>query len=114
MSKKPSIPGINWKKGFQFEVKYSKRGIARIYVNGNKTKFLASRWAYNKESYVIAEMINDLAWGQNYNGMRWLDYNADFAEIKAIFESLEGNKLNKLGDSNFYEICFDGCDLRYR
>ena len=51
----------------KFEVVYSNKGVARIYIENRKTKYNAGGYGYCKESSVIAEMVNDLIEIQAYN-----------------------------------------------
>lgn len=51
----------------KFEVVYSNKSAARIYINDRKTKYNAGGYGYCKESSVIAEMVNDLIEVQAYN-----------------------------------------------
>lgn len=108
-----------WSEGFEFEIVYSKSGVARIYINRSKTKYYASGYGYDKESTVLSNMINDLIGMQNYdsniygnrNGL--LSYGVGFNSIKDSFESIEGNKLIKIYNglnSNVYEITFNQGD----
>lgn len=105
-----------WNKGFKFEIVYSKSGVARIFINDRKTKYYASGYGYDKESTVLSNMINDLIGVQNYNNEIYgnrnglLSYGVGFDSIKKSFESIEGNKLNRLYygvNSNIYEITFN-------
>lgn len=47
-------------KEFKFEILFSNSGVARIYINDRKTKYVAGGYGYDKVSSVIATMINDL------------------------------------------------------
>lgn len=103
-----------WNKGFKFEIVWS-GSTARIWVNDRMTKYKAGGYGYCKESTVLSNMINDLIGEQPYNpeiyGNRneLLNYGVGFDSIKASFESIEGNKLNKLysgKSSDVYEIVF--------
>ena len=89
---------------FKFEVIYSKRGVARIYIGDRATNYTAGGYGYDKESSVIANMINDLlidnpkynknVYG-NYKG-RSLSHGVGFHVIKGSFETKRGNKLEKI------------------
>lgn len=113
---KEEFNNYGWNTGFKFEITYSKSGVARIYLGSNrKTKYFASGYGYDKESSVIATMINDLLGEQNYNpniyGNRngFLSGGTGLSSIKESFESIEGYKLNKIYsgvNSDVYEISF--------
>lgn len=111
---------VNWDKGLKFEVACSKSGIARVYIADRKTKYYAGGWG-DKETTVIAKMINDLAGEQDYKdyfsgeGYKTLHGGTGFTHLKTVFESLPGNNLDKIyatRDSNIYEIYFNGCDIK--
>ena len=102
---------------FKFEVVYSKAGVARIYVGERKTKYSTGGCGYDKESAVIAKMINDIVVDKyKYNkncygtdGVTLSQGGVGFNSIKTAFESVKGNKLEKiyLGKaSDVYEITF--------
>ena len=113
---KEEFNNYGWNIGFKFEITYSKSGVARIYLGSNrKTKYTATGYGYDKESSVIATMINELLGKQNYNpniyGNRngFLSGGTGLSSIKESFESVEGHKLNKIYsgvNSNVYEISF--------
>ena len=115
-----------WNEGFKFEVIWSNTCVARIYINDRKTRYYVGGYGYDKESSVIANMINDLLSDMPYdysvygNTRNYKHNTSDtgtlcggtgFNSIKASFESLGvGYKLNKLYSgkySNVYEIQFN-------
>jgi len=100
-------------KNFKFEIIFT--GTTRIWMGDRKTKYTASGYGYDKESSVIAHMINDLIGEQPYNSETYgcykgfLSSGTGFDSIKASFESVEGNKLERLyigKTSNIYSIIF--------
>ena len=102
---------------FKFEIVYSKAGVARIYIGYRKTKYSTGGYGYDKESAIIATMINDIVAGAyQYNkncygtdGVTLSQGGVGFNNIKTAFESVKGNKLEKIysgKDSNVYEITF--------
>jgi len=104
-----------WNTGFKFEIIYSNAGVARIYINDRKTKYTAGGYGYDKESSVIATMVNDLIGPQKYKkGIYghlggWLEGGTGFDSIKDSFESKRGCKLARIYsglNSNVYEIKF--------
>ena len=115
-----------WDKGFKFEVVWNNAGAARIYIGDRKTSYFANGYGYDKESSVIANMVNDLLGDMPYDksfygNTRNYSHNTSdigalcggtgFESIKASFESLgAGYELNKLYSgkySNVYEIKFN-------
>ena len=114
--KKVFNDGYGWEKGFKFEIIWGKTGVARIWINDRKTSYTAGGYGYDKESSVIARMINDLIGKQPYNpniyGNRdgFLSGGTGLSSIENSFESVNGYKLTKLysgKDSNVYEIKFN-------
>ena len=121
---KEVFKGYNWDKGFKFHIKWSNSGIARIFINDRPTRYKVSGYGYDKESSVLATMINDLIDTQPYDPEIYGNsgnYNKDkslyhlsqggvgFSSIQESFQSLEGAKLTKLysgSDFNVYEITF--------
>jgi len=101
-------------KNFKFEITFT--GTTRIWLCDRKTKYTAGGYGYDKESSVIAHMINDLLIGeQPYNSETYgcyrgfLTSGTGFDAIKSSFESVEGNKLERLyigKNSNVYSITF--------
>jgi hypothetical protein len=100
---------------FKFEIKYSKSGVARIFVSDRQTNYKASGYGYDKESSVIANMINDIIGKQKYNKSIYGSYagflsgGTGFDSIKRSFEYKRGCKLNKIYsgvDSDVYYIKF--------
>jgi len=110
---KQMVKEHDWNE-FRFEVIYSKAGVARIYIGDRKTKYYAGGYGYDKESTVIAQMINDLTIDDcKYNmdiygnSGKKLSHDVGFTPIKASFESKRGNKLDKIysgRDSDVYSI----------
>ena len=106
-----------WNKGFKFEINFSRQSVARIYISDRKTKYYAGGYGYDKESSVIALMINDLIGARPYNeniyGNRngFLSGGVGFWSIKDSFESLgDGFTLNKIycgKYSDVYNITFN-------
>jgi len=105
----------NWDSGFKFEIIWSNSGVARIYINDRKTKYSVGGYGYDKESSVIANMINNLIGEQPYNSKIYgnrdglLSGGVGFSSIKESFESISNYKLDKLysgKNSNVYEIKF--------
>lgn len=103
-----------WKDGFKFEITYT-NSTARVWIGDRMTKYKAGGYGYCKESTVLSNMINDLIGEQPYNSEVYgnrnglLSYGVGFDSIKSSFESIEGNKLNKLYSSKnsyIYEIVF--------
>ena len=94
--------GYGWDKGFQFEIVWSKTGVARIYIGDRKTSYNTGGYGYDKESSVIATMINDLIGVQAYDskvyGNRdgFLSGGTGFDSIKRSFESVGGYKLERI------------------
>lgn len=113
-----------WDKGFKFEILFSNSGVARIYINDRKTKYIAGGYGYDKTSSVIATMINNLIGKQPYNKDIYgnscnyshnieltgiLCSGTGFSSIKESFESIEGFKLNQIysgKNSDIFEIKF--------
>lgn len=105
-----------WNSGFKFEIVWTSNGTARIYINDRKTKYVANGYGYDKESSVIATMINDLIGEQSYdvnvygNYKGFLSAGTGFDSIKNSFESANPNysliKLYSGKSSNVYEIKF--------
>jgi len=104
-----------WKK-FKFHIKFGNTGVARIWINDIKTKYYVSGYGYDKESAVIAKMINDLIGSQDYGncytggikGKRMLSHGIGFEAVKYAFEYI-GGKLEMLywsKDIYVYEIDF--------
>lgn len=101
---------------FKFALVYKKtsyRWCPRIYVGDRKTKYHARGCGYDKESAVIAEMINDICGEVRYNKKIYGSYDGylaggtGFEAIKESFESKRGNKLVKLysgAEFDVYEI----------
>ena len=95
----------------KFEVVYSSKGVARIYINDRKTKYNAG--GYGKESSVIAEMINDLIEVQAYNPEVYGNRNGLLSQggvsVSSLQESLKsiGVSLEQIysgKDSNVYRL----------
>ena len=91
-----------WRK-FEFEVLYSSSGVARIYINHRKTKYNVGGYGYDKESAVIAQMINDLTTDITYNkkiygnnGKALCQGGCGFSSIAESFNNKRGNKLVKI------------------
>lgn len=102
---------------FRFEIVYSKAGVARIYVGDKKTKYHAGGYGYDKESAAIAKMINDIVEGvyqydkncYGTDGVTLSQGGVGFNSIKKAFESIKGNKLERIysgKNSDIYEITF--------
>lgn len=103
---------LTYDSDLKFEVMYSNSGVARIYVSDRKTSFTAGGYGYDKESSVIARMINELIGKQNYNkelygnsraqglgsikGKGVLSGGTGFSSIQTSFNSLAGCKLEKI------------------
>ena len=83
-----------WDKGFKFEVVYSKSGTVRIYIGERKTSYNVGGYGYDRESAVIAKMINDLIGKQAYDEKVYgscggfLSGGTGFSSIKESFESV--------------------------
>jgi len=101
---------------FKFHIKYGTTGVARIWINDRKTKYFVNGYGYDKESSVIAEMINDLISFKDYGdyytgggtGERLISHGIGFDSLKGAFEYI-GGKLEKLywcNDIYVYEINF--------
>ena len=121
---KEEFNSYGWNIGFKFEITYSKSGVARIYLGSNrKTKYTVTGYGYDKESSVIATMINDLLGRQPYDkyiygnsgnnnlnqDLNFLSGGTGLSSIKESFESIEGYKLNKIYsgvNSDVFEISF--------
>jgi len=111
---KKAIKEYSWWNNFKFEVRYSKSGVARIYIGNRKTKYYAGGYGYDKESQVIANMINDLTisnckYNKNIygNNVRKLSGATGFNSIANSFNAKRGCKLRKIYngyDSDIYEI----------
>ena len=117
--------GYSQSKGFKFEIVYSNSGMARIYVNDIKTKYVTGGYGYDKESSCISNMINDLISKQPYSkdiygntcnysnnteSTGLLCGGTGLSSIKESFESIDGNKLNKIysgKNSEVFEIVFN-------
>jgi len=104
-----------WSKGFKFEIVYSKQGVACIYIGDRKTSYTAGGYGYDKESSVIATMINDLIGEQKYNKKiygnngKFLSGGTGFSSIKESFEYKRGFKLEGLYsgfNSDVYQVTF--------
>lgn len=104
-----------WNKGFDFEIVWGKTGTARVWINDRKTSYTAGGYGYDKESAVIATMINNLLGEQSYdekiygNRKGFLSGGVGFDSIKKSFESVKGYELEKLysgQQSNVYKIKF--------
>lgn len=107
--------GYGWEDGFKFEIVWSNKGVARVYVGDRMTSYKAGGYGYCKESSVISLMINDLIGKQAYDekvyGNRdgFLSGGTGFDSIKNSFESVAGYRLEKLYsgvNSNIYKISF--------
>lgn len=101
-----------WDKGFKFEVVYSNNGVARVYIGDRKTRYSVGGYGYDKESSVIAQMINDLIGKQKYSKDIYgntCNYSSNteesgtlcggtgFSSIKDSFESLgDGFTLDRI------------------
>lgn len=114
----------DWNTGFKFEIIFSNSGVARIFIGNRKTKYFANGYGYDKESSVIANMINDLIGKQAYNKNIYgnscnYSHNIEttgilcggtgFGSIKESFESIEGFKLTQIYsgvNSSVYEVKF--------
>ena len=97
----------------KFEVVYSNKGVARIYVGGRKTKYNAGGYGYCKESSVIAEMVNDLIEVQAYNPKVYGNRNGLLSQggvgVSSLQESLKsiGISLEQIysgKDSNVHRL----------
>ena len=97
----------------KFEVFYSNKGVARIYINDRKTKYNAGGYGYCKESSVIAEMVNDLIEVQAYNPEVYGNRNGLLSQggvgVSSLQESLKsiGVSLEQIysgKDSNVYKL----------
>lgn len=100
---------------FKFEVIYSSNSVARIYINDRKTKYSAGGYGYDKESAVIASMINDLTVNdckynkKHYgnNGKKLSQGGVGFSSIQKCFNSKQGCFIKKIYSglkSDIYEI----------
>ena len=105
----------NYWSDFKFEVIYSNSGVARIYINDSKTSYTAGGYGYDKESAVIASMINDITINnckynkKHYgnNGKKLSCSGVGFSSIQTSFNSKRGCKLEKIYsgfNSDVYEI----------
>jgi len=114
---KEVIKKYEWWNNIKFEIKYSKNGVARIYINDRKTKYYAGGYGYDKESSVIAEIINDLTISNcKYNKKMYgnngkkLSAGVGFSSIYNSFNAKRKCKLEKIYcglDSDVYEITFN-------
>lgn len=116
---------ITYSGEFSFEVKYSKGGVARVFVSDGKTPIYAGGYGYDKESQVIAQLINDVVGNLPYNANkygnrgrtnkdgsqskrnRYLCGGTGFSSIEASFNSVKGCKLTKVYgavESDIYSI----------
>ena len=104
-----------WWNKFKFEITYSNAGVARIYIGDRKTKYYAVGYGYNKESSVIAQMINDLTINDckynkkiyGNNGKKLSQGGVGFDSIKKSFNAKKGCKLEKIHNgfkSDVYQI----------
>ena len=109
---------------FKFEIKYSNRGVARVYVNDRKTSYYAGGYGYDKESSAIATMVNDLIGAQKYSktiygsscnyktairkgGKGFLSGCTGFNSVAESFNYKRGCKLEKIysgSDGDVYSI----------
>ena len=97
----------------KFEVVYSSKCVARIYVGNRKTKYNAGGYGYCKESSVVAGMINDLIEVQAYNPEVYGNRNGLLSQggvgVSSLQESLKsiGVSLEQIysgKDSNVYRL----------
>lgn len=114
LKRKEIVDILNERKGkLKFHIKF-KNGNARVIINGEKTKYYAGGYGYDKASSAISELINDLLGAMNYKnsytgsryGIRMLSNGIG---IDAVINALEtiGSYLELiyLGDDfNVYEL----------
>ena len=105
---------------FKFEVNYSNNGVARIYINDRKTKYSAGGYGYDKESSVIAQMINDLTIPTKYKKGIYGHRNGylsqggvGFSSIEQSFNSKRGNSLKKIYSGHENDIFEIKINLKY-
>ena len=108
---------LEYRNEFVFDVRYSKNGVARIYINDTKTPIHAGGYGYCKESTVLADFINLLCEWQEYdtnvygnrNGL--INGGVGVESVKASFESIPGNKLNRIywsDQASVYKLIIGG------
>jgi len=99
-------------KDFKFHIKYTNSGC-RIYINESKTKYYVGGWGFDKESSVIAEMVNDLIGTKDYGAMytgaytgeRLLSYGLGFESVKNALEYI-GVKLEKIYSGDNFDVYY--------
>ena len=111
LKKEDIVEILNINKGkLKFHIKF-RNGNQRIIINGEKTKYYAGGYGYDKASSVVSELINDLLGAMDYrnaytgsrSGIRMLSNGIG---IDAVI-----NALDAIG-SNFDIIYFgDDCDV---
>ena len=109
---KKDIKEYEWWNEFKFSIEYSKSGVARIYLGDRKTKYVANGYGYNKESAVIAQMINDLTikdckynkklYGNN--GKNLSQGGVGFDAISQSFNAKQGCFLKKIYCGITYDV----------
>lgn len=114
---------LTYDSKLEFEVIYSRSGVARIFIGDRKTSFTAGGYGYCKESSVIASMINELIGYRNYDAnvygnsraynsktgksyayKAYLSGGTGFDSIKRSFDSLKGCKLEKIYSGNQSDV----------
>jgi len=100
-------------KDFKFHIKYTNSGC-RIWIGSNKTKYYAGGYGYDKESSVLAKMINDLIGKKNYGnaytgrfniGKRFLSSGIGFEAIKQALNNI-GIKLEKVYNGYDFDLYY--------
>jgi hypothetical protein len=108
---------LEYRNEFVFDVRYSKNGVARIYINDTKTPIHAGGYGYCKESAVLADFINLLCEWQEYDTSVYGNRNGLISggvgveSVKASFESIPGNKLSRIywsDQASVYKLIIGG------
>ena len=99
---------------FKFSIEYSKLGNVRIYIDDRKTKYYVNCYSCDKESSVIAQMINDLTvknckhnkkiYGNN--GKKLSQGGVNFSNIANSFNAKKGCKLEKIYCGRTYSVYY--------
>ena len=98
------------KNGIKFDVRYSRAGVARIFIGDAKTPYYANGGGYCKESSVIASMINDVFGALPYDDSIYgsrngkLSGGVGFRSIQECFNSIEGQTLTKIYSSSVNDV----------
>jgi len=89
-------------ENFKFDIQYFKSGTARIFIGNQKTKYYATGSGYDKESFLISLMINDLV------GKKLLEGATGFTHLQKQAErnNIILQRLYSGKSFNVYEINF--------